>query len=111
MAKRLFKNALNMLENKWLAKNKFITGDLATIADIAAYVEIGQLQTQFTNLYDFEPFPNVSRWLEDMTLLKGHDDSHLVLSELGDISKTPPKIEDLMGANIKGLKHIASKTI
>ena len=110
MAKRLFKNALNMMENQWLAKNKFITGDLVTIADIAAYVEIGQLQSQFTNLYDFKPFPNVSRWLKDMTSLKGHDDSHLVLSELGDISKTPPKIEDLMGANIKGLKHIASKT-
>ena len=45
-----------------------------------------------------------------MTSLEGHDDSHLVLSELGDISETPPKIEDLMGANIKGLKHIASKT-
>ena len=108
--KKLFKNALNMLEKQWFAKNKFITDDRATIADIAAYVEIGQLQSQFTNLYDFEPFPNVSRWLKDMTLLKGHDDSHLVLSELGDISKTPPKIEDLMGANIKGLKHIASKT-
>ena len=110
MAKKLFKNALNMLENQWLAKNKFITGDRATIADIAAYVEIGQLQSQFTNLYDFEPFPNVSRWLKDMTSLEGHDDSHLVLSELGDISETPPKIEDLMGANIKGLKHIALKT-
>ena len=99
-----------MVETKWLAKNKFITGDHATIADIAAYVEIGQLQSQFTNLYDFEPFPNVSRWLKDMSSLKGHDDSHLVLTELGDINQTPPKIEDLMGANIKGLKHIALKT-
>ena len=45
-----------------------------------------------------------------MTSLEGHDDSHLVLSELGDISETPPKIEDLMGANIKGLKYIALKT-
>ena len=44
-----------------------------------------------------------------MSQLKGHDDSHLVLSELGDISKTPPEMEDLMTANIKGFKHIAQK--
>ena len=45
-----------------------------------------------------------------MTLVKGHDDVHLVLAELGDISQNPPVMEDLMGANIKGLKHIASIT-
>ena len=109
MSKRLFSNGLNALETQWLEKNSFITGDEATIADIAAYVEVGQLQSQFTNLFDFEPFPNVTRWLNAMTQLKGHDDSHLVLSELGDISKTPPQMEDLMGANIKGFKHIAQK--
>jgi hypothetical protein len=109
MSKRLFSNGLNALETQWLEKNSFITGDEATIADIAAYVEVGQLQSQFTNLFDFEPFPNVTRWLNAMTQLKGHDDSHLVLSELGDISKTPPEMEDLMTANIKGFKHIAQK--
>ena len=109
MSKRLFINGLRALETQWLEKNSFITGDEATIADIAAYVEVGQLQSQFTNLFDFEPFPNVTRWLNAMTQLKGHDDSHLVLSELGDISKTPPEMEDLMTANIKGFKHIAQK--
>ena len=109
MSKRLFSNGLRALETHWLEKNSFITGDEATIADIAAYVEVGQLQSQFTNLFDFEPFPNVTRWLNAMTQLKGHDDSHLVLSELGDISKTPPEMEDLMTANIKGFKHIAQK--
>jgi glutathione S-transferase len=109
MSKRLFSNGLKALETQWLEKNSFIAGDKATIADIAAYVEVGQLQSQFTNLFDFEPFPNVTRWLNAMTQLKGHDDSHLVLSELGDISKTPPEMEDLMSANIKGFKHIAQK--
>jgi glutathione S-transferase len=109
MAKRSFNNALNALETQWLSKNTYICGDNATIADIAAYVEVGQLQSQFTNLFDFEPFPNVSRWLEQMTKIKGHDDVHLVLSELGDISITPPAMENLMGANIKGFKHIANK--
>jgi glutathione S-transferase len=109
MSKRLFSSGLRALETQWLEKNSFITGDEVTIADIAAYVEVGQLQSQFTNLFDFEPFPNVTRWLNAMTQLKGHDDSHLVLSELGDISKTPPEMEDLMTANIKGFKHIAQK--
>jgi glutathione S-transferase len=109
MAKRLFKNGLNALETQWLKKNNYICGDKATIADIAAYVEIGQLQSQFTNLFNFEPFPNINRWLERMTQMKGHDDVHLVLSELGNINITPPVMEDLMGANIKGFKHISNK--
>ena len=109
MAKRLFKNGLNALETQWLKKNNYICGDKATIADIAAYVEVGQLQSQFTNLFNFEPFPNINRWLERMTQMKGHDDVHLVLSELGNINITPPVLEDLMGANIKGFKHISNK--
>jgi len=109
MAKRLFKNGLNALETQWLKKNNYICGDKATIADIAAYVEVGQLQSQFTNLFNFEPFPNINRWLERMTQMKGHDDVHLVLSELGNINITPPVMEDLMGANIKGFKHISNK--
>ncbi len=110
MAKKIFTKSINSLENYWLTKNKFISGDTPTIADIAAYVEIGQLQTQFTNLFDFNPYPNVDRWLKEMIKLKGHDDVHLVLSELGDISKVPPMLDDLMKANIKGLKHIAQKS-
>tara|TARA_B110000483_G_scaffold186898_1_gene221317 strand:+ start:2601 stop:3347 length:747 start_codon:yes stop_codon:yes gene_type:complete len=109
MAKRLFKNGLNALETQWLKKNNYICGNKATIADIAAYVEVGQLQSQFTNLFNFEPFPNINRWLERMTQMKGHDDVHLVLSELGNINITPPVMEDLMGANIKGFKHISNK--
>ena len=35
MSKRLFSNGLNALETQWLEKNSFITGDEATIADIA----------------------------------------------------------------------------
>ncbi|MAJ84347.1 MAG: glutathione S-transferase family protein [Gammaproteobacteria bacterium] len=109
MAKKLFTKGLNALEKHWLEKNNFITGNNPTIADIAAYVEVGQLQSQFTNLFDFEIYPNVKRWLGEMSNIEGHDDVHFVLSELGDISKTPPAMEDLMGANIKGFKHIAQR--
>ena len=36
----------------------------------------------------------------------GHDDAHLVLKELGDISVSPPAMEDIAKANITGFKKI-----
>ena len=97
---------MNALETNWLNKNKFITGDNVTLADLAAYVEIGQLRDCYTNLYDFKELPNIQRWIEDMTNVDGHDDAHLVLKELGDISVSPPAMEDIAKANITGFKKI-----
>ena len=54
-------------------------------------------------------FSNVSRWLDDMTKLDGHDDSHLVLKELGDISQGAPEMERIMGANMKGIEIVNKK--
>ena len=41
-----------------------------------------------------------------MTKVEGHDDAHLVLKELGDISQNPPAMEDIAKANIAGFKRI-----
>ena len=60
----------------------------------------------FTNLYDFKDHPNIQRWIQDMTKVEGHDDAHLVLKELGDISQNPPAMEDIAKANIAGFKRI-----
>ena len=43
---------------------------------------LGQLQPEFTNIYDFSAFPNVARWLKDMHGVPGHDDVHIALAEL-----------------------------
>lgn len=43
LAKRTLAAALNTLETGFLADSRFLIGSSVTIADMAAYVEIGQL--------------------------------------------------------------------
>ena len=83
-----------------------LAGDELTIADFAAYAEIGQLRPEFTNVYDFEPFPNVRRWLDDMKGIKAHDEVHVVLTELGDISTEPPDMDTIRSANKQALSTL-----
>ena len=94
--------AFKALEDGWLAQSRYLTGDQLTIADMSAYVEIGQLQSKFTNVYDFAPFPNIRRWLEDMNQVAYHDEIHTSLYELGDISIEAPSMEKIISANKKG---------
>jgi len=64
---------------------------------------------QFTNVFDLTPFPNVVRWLHDMTQVEGHDDVHVVLKELGDISETAPEMEAIKNANKQALRALKAK--
>ena len=86
-----------------------VIGDDVTLADLSAYAEIGQMQPQFTNVYDISPFPNVERWLGDMAKVRGHDDVHVVLEELGDISVGPPSMEHIKNANKRALQVLQEK--
>lgn len=99
-------NALRALDSGWLADSQFLTGALLTLSDFAAYVEIGQLQPEFTNVYDFTPFPNVRRWLDTMKQIDGHEDVHVVLKELGDISVEPPSMDTIKNANKSALRAL-----
>jgi hypothetical protein len=83
-----------------------LCGDSVTLADLAAYVEIGQLQPQFTNVFDFSPYRNVQRWLIRMQQVAGHDAVHVVLAELGDISQAAPDMDQIRAANIKALQAL-----
>lgn len=98
-ARATLTRALKAMESDWLANSRYIMGDQLTLADMAAYVEIGQLQSCYTNVYDFEGLPNVSRWLDTMKQVDGHDDVHVVLAELGDISVEPPSMDTIKNAN------------
>ena len=102
-AQATLKNALNSLERGWLANADYLTGDSFSIADFAAYVEIGQLQPEFTNVFDLTGFPRVCQWLNRMQQIDGHDDVHVVLTELGDISQDPPSMERIKNANKSAL--------
>ena len=103
--------AFEAIETGWLRESRFLIGDTMTIADISAYVEIGQLQSMFTNVYNFEPYPNIRRWLKEMQNVDYHDDIHVALYELGDISKEAPPMEIIINANKKAFKVIQEKLI
>lgn len=109
MARATLTRALKALETGWLADSPYITGDDVTIADFAAYVEIGQLQPEFTNVYDFSEFPKVTGWMDRLKTLPGHDDVHVVLSELGDISVEPPSMETIKNANKSALRALKAR--
>ena len=108
-ALRTLTGALKTLETGWLVEHEFLVGDSVTLADLAAYVEIGQLQPQFTNLFDFNSYPNVQRWLERMSTVDSHDDVHVVLSKLGDISVEAPSMESIVNANKSALSALKSR--
>ena len=108
-ARATLTNALRSLESGWLQNSPFLTGQNITLADIAAYVEIGQVQPQFTNLYDFSPYPKVQAWLNRMQEVEGHDSVHAVLTELGDISQEAPSMETIVSANKSALRALKQK--
>lgn len=108
-ARNTLTGALRALDSGWLAQSRYLAGAEVTLADFAAYVEIGQLQPAFTNLCDFAPFPNVRRWLDDMKQVRGHDDVHVVLGELGDISVQPPDMDAIRSANKSALRVLKER--
>lgn len=101
--------ALKTLEHGYLAGHEFLVGNDVTLADLAAYVEIGQLQPQFTNVFDFSPYPNVQRWLKNMKGVDSHDDVHVVLTKLGDISVDAPSMASIVNANKSALSALKAK--
>ncbi len=104
-----FTRALEAMETGWLATSRFLVGETPTLADFAAYVEIGQLQPGFTNVYDFAPFANVRGWLDDMKRLDGHDTAHVVLVGIGDISVEAPTMDTIRNANQHTLRALKAE--
>ncbi len=100
--------ALKTLERSYLGEHKFLMGDTVTLADLAAYVEIGQLRPEFTNVFDMSEFSHVTRWLDDMKSVPGHDVVHTVLAEMGDISQESPTMDAIKAANIAALRSLKS---
>ncbi len=55
--------ALSVVE-KQLSSNQWLAGgDGPSLADIAAYQEIGQCQNKFVDLLDFTSYPNIVAWM------------------------------------------------
>jgi len=98
-----FTRALRALDTGWLARTRYLAGEQLTLADFAAYSEIGQLQPEFANLFDFTPYPNVLRWLADLHAVRGHDLATQVLRNLGDLSGGAPEMSALRDANVRAI--------
>ncbi len=108
-SKATIEKSFQAIDTGWLNNSRYLAGDNLTIADISAYVEMGQLQSMFTNVYDFESYPNIKRWLIEMRKVDFHDDIHVALYELGDISKEAPPMETIKNANKKAYIAIQEK--
>jgi glutathione S-transferase len=59
-----------------LAERSFLAGEAMTIADLSAYTELGQCAPWFCDVFDFSPYPNIERWLEQMRRTPKHDEVH-----------------------------------
>eukprot|EP01096_Ripella_sp_DP13-Kostka_P000783 TRINITY_DN1088_c0_g1_i1.p2 TRINITY_DN1088_c0_g1~~TRINITY_DN1088_c0_g1_i1.p2 ORF type:complete len:246 (+),score=117.96 TRINITY_DN1088_c0_g1_i1:70-738(+) len=70
---KIVTKVLGLIE-KFLGEHTFLVTDQPTIADIACYCEIDQLEAM--NLYQFDAFPNVQRWITQMKALPLHDEVH-----------------------------------
>lgn len=110
-AKNIAKKTVQILESTWLGNgNMFLVGDNPTIADLAAYSELGQHSASLSNTAPdiFEGAPKTIAWMERCAELPGHDAIHLALKQLGDLSSGPPNMKRVVAANKKGI-HAISK--
>jgi glutathione S-transferase len=84
----------------------YLCADRLTIADLAAYEDLGQLRR--ANLFDFNDFPRLRGWLDAMEKLPFHDAVHRYNEALGDIITTPNTMERFLKANAAGLEALGA---
>lgn len=85
--------------------------DAPTLADFACYEELAQLP--WAGLFDFRPWPKISRWLEAMRELPLHDAAHRYNAALGDIATTPntlPRFEAAIAEAFRALHGLDGVT-
>jgi glutathione S-transferase len=77
----------------------------ATIADIACYEELAQLR--WADLFDFDGFPKIRKWLAEMERLPFHEPAHRYNLVLGDIRTKPNTMKRFLEASIAGVAALA----
>jgi len=81
----------------WLGKSAFLAGDSVTLADLAAYEEIGQTGGVASKIQlglgDLSAYRHIERWLGVMAALPGHDKAHAGFDKLrGFVAKKMSKM-------------------
>jgi len=99
--RRIVGSIAGMIESGYLrGDSSFLCGNAATIADIACYEELAQLR--WAGLFEFEGFPKIQRWLEEMTKLPCHEEVHRFNTALGDILIEPNTMKRFLEASQAG---------
>jgi glutathione S-transferase len=94
-------------EHYFYNDSAFLCGGIsATVADLICYSEIGQFQ--FANLFDFSPYPKLTRWLAAMQDVPYHDVVHAYNIELGDIRTDPNTPQRLLAASQKCIQAMVN---
>ena len=91
-------NTLAILDGM-LARSPYLAGETVTIADLAAYEEVGQNQARYANCLDYEPHKHIRRWLEQMASLPLHDEVHEIWRLIGDLSELSGGMKVIAAAN------------
>lgn len=102
--RRIVGRMVGVIEKDYLGQPTrfFFNHPNATIADIACYEELAQLE--WANIFDYSSYPKVQRWMSAMKELPHHDTAHRYNLELGDIFTTPNTIERYMMALLAGVE-------
>jgi glutathione S-transferase len=79
------RDILQKIDSGWLRSSPYIgSSDSPSIADILAYGELSSVT--MTNLLQVDFYENIRSWMGRMTQLPYHDDVHIALTELGDLT-------------------------
>ena len=74
---------LSFIEAKLKTRRNWLCTDSSpSIADLAAYCEIGQCQKMYCDLIDFSPYPNVRRWMSKCETIPGYESAHAMLKAM-----------------------------
>ena len=80
--RKLATYSLNIIENNYLGKHKFIVDDELSLADILCYEEVLQIKRWDLIKDSDTKYPNIYAWIERMEKLPNHDQSHRILKKL-----------------------------
>lgn len=94
--------------NGMLTASAFLAADRPTLADIAAYEELGQNQAKYANCSDFSDYPAIERWLVAMGELPMHDAAHAIWSLIGDVNRIEGGMKTIARANEEAARRITA---
>eukprot|EP00040_Diaphanoeca_grandis_P042446 m.265057 g.265057 ORF g.265057 m.265057 type:complete len:246 (-) comp59625_c0_seq1:52-789(-) len=91
----------------WLSSQQYVAGESLTLADIALFQEVSQLAPEFGNLYDFQPYPGLQKWLETMKQVPYYSEITEASKLVGDLSGDVA-MATLMSSNKKSIKTFSA---